>query len=272
MNNWHATTIELESYLAGAADPVLAASLETHLVACVQCRATLADLTRGAGHTASAADSQRRWETLSAAVDEGAVSPLLRLGVATRPLIGALGVAVLLVLLIPIVVAVLSGSERLSSALLAGAPLAPMLATAFAFRRDTDPAGELTLATPTVGIRLVARRALLVAGTALPVGVTGALLAGVPLAVAVGWLLPGLALAGAVLLVGTTRYDPATAAAALGSVWAIGVTIAARDDRGARVVELVTGAPTQFTALTLAVAMVGVAVARRDQIVYRSTV
>lgn len=268
MNTWHATTIDLEAYLSGAADPLLAASLETHLVACAHCRATLAGLT----NTAAAADSQRRWETLSAAVDAASVSPLLHLGVATRPLLGALGVAVLLVLLIPVTVALLSGSERLSSALLAGAPLAPMLAAAFAFRHGTDPAGELTLATPTAGIRLVARRALLVASAALPVGVAGALLAGVPLVVAVGWLLPGLALAGVVLLVGTTRIDPASAAAGLGGAWALAVTLAARADRGARVVELITGGPVQLTALAVAAATFAVAAARRDQIVYRSTV
>lgn len=269
MNDWHASTIDLESYLSGSAGPLLAASLETHLVACDECRHAVATLS--ARGTDGASESDRRWQAVSAAVDASSVSPLLRLGVATRPLLGSLAVAVLLVLLIPVVVALLSGGDRVPSALLAGAPLAPMVAVAFAYRRDSDPVGELSLATPTAGIRLVARRALLVAVAAVPLGVGVTLLAGVPLLVAVGWLLPGLALSGLVLLVGTTRHDPGLAAGALGAVWAIAVTLAARDDRGARVVELVTGAPTQLTALALAAAALAVTVVRRDHLVYRSS-
>jgi len=51
----------------------------------------------------------------------------------------------------------------------------------------------------------------------VPVGVGGALLLGMPVEVAFGWLLPGAALASLVALAGTTRLDPALVAAGLGS-------------------------------------------------------
>ena len=93
------------------------------------------------------------------------------------------------------------------------APLAPVAAVALAYRDWADPAGEISLATPSAGLRLVALRALVVSLAALrsPSCVLLAVdrwVADVPLRLGVAWCLPGLALAALVLLAGTTRLDP----------------------------------------------------------------
>ena len=71
---------------------------------------------------------------------------------------------------------------------------------ALAYRDRSDPSGEISLATPTAGLRLVAMRALVVAGVALPLAfvVLAAYdhwAAAVPIQAAVAWCLPGAALA-----------------------------------------------------------------------------
>ena len=81
----------------------------------------------------------------------------------------------------------------------------------------------MALAAPVAGLRIVSGRALLVAIGAAPVGIAAALLLGLPLQVALGWLLPGLALSTLVLLAGTTRVDPALVAGVLGAAWAVAV-------------------------------------------------
>jgi hypothetical protein len=156
---------------------------------------------------------------------------------------------------------------------LALAPLAPLAAVALAYRPSVEPAGELAMATPAAGLRVVAVRALVVALPAVPLAVGGALLVGLPLGVALGWLLPGAALAGIVLLAGTTRLDPAVVATVLGATWAVAVSWppAARRVAADAVVDLVASAPAQLTALAVALAAVSLAVARRDAVSYRRT-
>lgn len=267
MNSWHALPQELEIYRSGAAEPVLADSIETHLIRCAQCRTALARTADPAAVAASA----RRWEELTSSIDAGTSTPLLRLGASTRPLVAALGAAALLLVVVPLLVAATAGPERMPTVLLAGAPLAPMLAVVFAYRREADPVGELSLAAPVAGIRLVARRALLVAAAGAPLGVAAALASGVPLSVALAWLLPGLALSGVVLAVGTTRLDPGAVAAVLGTAWALSVGLTARRGSADLVVDLVAGAMTQYGCLLVAVVSFALAVARKDRLVYRSS-
>ena len=78
---------------------------------------------------------------------------------ATPPLLRAALTAVLLVGVIPLVSAAAFGDGGLV-ALLMLAPLAPVAAVAFAYRDGSDPTGEISLATPAAGLRLVALRAL----------------------------------------------------------------------------------------------------------------
>jgi ABC-type uncharacterized transport system permease subunit len=157
--------------------------------------------------------------------------------------------------------------------MMALAPVAPLAAVALAYGRDAEPAGELALAAPSAGLRVVASRALLVAVSAVPIGVAGALLAGLPSQLAFGWLLPGAALAALVVLAGTTRLDPTLVAASLGSLWAVVVSWPAASRRvPAQVVsDLIASAPTQLIALAVALAAITLTIARRDSVAYRRT-
>lgn len=263
---WHADDETLASWAAGTAAPVLAASVEAHLLRCEECRRRTSTLSRGT----TAADGVRRWEALADEIDRPRSAPLMRLGLATPDLRAAWLAALLLLLALPAAMGLFGDRLPLMSAL---APVAPLAAVALAYRRSSDPAGELALAAPTAGLRLVAARAVLVALSAVPIGVGGALLADLPAQVAVGWLLPGAALAALVVLAGTTRTDPAVVAAALGSLWAVVVLSpsAARRVPADVVGALVASPPVQLTALALAAGAVALTLARRDAVALRRT-
>ena len=100
-----------------------------------------------------------------------------------------------------------------------------------------------------------------------------ALLTGLSTTVALAWILPGLALSALVLLAGTTRLDPAYAAAGLGSAWALAVGIPSAVRRSAAdVVAVHVASPTvQLTALVVALAALALTVSRRERIAYRRT-
>ena len=264
MTTWHADPNDLAAYAGGADDPVLAASVETHLLRCADCRTALA-------RVADRRETERRWATLTDVVDTPRAAPLARLGVSTRPLRAAWLLAALLVLLVPVVPALVTGGPGLPTLLLALAPIAPSLAVALAYRTSSDPAGEMALAAPVAGLRIVSVRALLVGLAAAPLGVAAALAVQLPLAVALGWLLPGLALSSLVLLAGTTRVDPAAVPGALSITWAlaVGMPAASRRDSVDAVIDTVAGAPVQLLALAIAVAALALTVSRREQIAYR---
>ncbi|GAA1963534.1 hypothetical protein GCM10009798_24480 [Nocardioides panacihumi] len=268
MTAWHASDEDLLTYRGGSATPAVAASLDTHLLKCAECRRALASMSA----EGTVADSQRRWQLIDDRIDARGAhlhqGTVLRLGVSSRPLLAALMLAIVLLIAVPLVVASASG-RSVEAALLAGAPLAPMVAVALCYRRETDPAGELALAVPLAGIRLVTRRALLVAAVSVPVGVCGALALGIPATGAVAWLLPGLALSALVLVSGTTRLDPTLVTAALGSSWALGVSVAAFREGTALVASAVAGAPTQLLSLLVAVLAIALFVGRRERLSYR---
>jgi hypothetical protein len=276
VNAWHVSDPDLVAYLSGTAGTVLTASVESHLLGCAGCRGSLATV-RGAE---ARADSERRWTALVEHIDRpqhswtSRVRPVLltRASVSSPPLLAAWLFAVVAVLVLPVLPVVLAGRDA-TTALLAVAPLAPLGAVALAYRRGSDPAGELALATPLAGFRLVAVRALLVALVAAPVGVLAAFALGLPSYVAFGWLLPGLALCSLVLLGGTVLRDPSVLAGALGAGWALAVSLPALRSRGTSdlVADLVASSGVQLLTLTIAVAALALACARRDHVTYRRT-
>jgi hypothetical protein len=276
VNTWHANPTDLAAYAAGEGDPLLAASVETHLLRCADCRAVLAGTlatpgTPGTPRTPGP-ETERRWADLTAVVDRPAASPLARLGISSRPLRTAWLAAALLVLALPLVPAfVTRGGAGLPTLMLALAPIAPTIAVVVAYRRDSDPVGEMALAAPVAGLRIVSGRALLVAIVAAPVGVAAALLLGLPLQVALGWLLPGLALSTLVLLAGTTRIDPALVAGALGAAWAVAVAApsATRQASADAVTATVSGPSVQLLALGVAAVALVLTVSRRESVAYR---
>ena len=160
---WHIAEQDLADYLSGASAAVLAASVETHLLGCDTCRARLA-------HLEDDTDTEQAWQRLTDVIDQPSPTLLGRLplghrfarsSVATPAMVQAALLSVLLVGLVPLGTALLVGDAGLVT-LLVLAPLAPVAAVAVAYREWTDPAGEISLATPSAGLRLVALRALLV--------------------------------------------------------------------------------------------------------------
>ena len=269
---WHADDSDLATYLAGGTSPVLAASLESHLVGCADCRSRL-------GTLSDQANRDLAWGRLADSIDRPSRGRwFLHSAVATPLMVLAALVAVLLVGLVPLVAATAFGDAGLVT-LLVLAPLAPVAAVALAYRDAADPCGEMGLAAPSAGLRLVALRALLVTAIALPVAFLVLLavdlwIDDVPVRIAFAWCLPGLALSALVLLAGTTRIDPALVAGAGAAGWALLVAaavIARRTLQSGVVVDLVASPALQVTALTVALAAVLLTVVRRDAVAYRRT-
>lgn len=266
---WHADDAVLASYVAGRTDRVLAASLETHLLGCADCRGRLA------AHTT---DTELAWDRLADVIDRPSRPWLVRSTIATPALARAALVAVLLVGVVPLLISAVAGDAGLV-ALLILAPLAPVAAVAFAYRDHADPTGEISLATPAAGLRLVALRALVVAAVALPLALLvlaayDRWVEAVPLQAGFAWFLPGLALAALVLLAGTTRLDPTYVAVGASGGWALLVAVVVTVRRTLRpevFVDQLAAPGVQAVALAVAVAAVLLTVARRDAVAYRRT-
>lgn len=276
---WHVDDESLTAYGAGGTAPVLAASIETHLMGCASCRQRLAART-------SPAEVEEAWAALADLVDRPSPGPLERLGlrhplarsaVATPVmLLAALG-AVALLLVVPLLAAATAGDAALT-ALLVAAPLAPVVAAGIAYRSWADPAGEISLAAPTAGLRLVAMRAVVVSLAASALAVGGLAVAGrwidLSPAVLFSWCLPGLALSAVVMLSGTTRLDPVRVATILAVGWAAAVVTGSTVRRSLRpeiVLELLASPATQGVALVVTLTALALTVARRDTVAYRRT-
>ncbi len=269
---WHADDQDLTTYLSGTASLVLAASLEAHLLGCADCRSRL-------GALIGPTEQEVAWQRLADAVDRPSRSPwIVRSAVATPVMVQAAALAVLLVGLVPLLAATAWGDRGLVT-LLVLAPLAPVAAVALAYRDTSDPSGEMALAAPVAGLRLVALRALLVAAVAMPIAV-GVLLAvdrwigDVPVRLAFAWCLPGLALAALVLLAGTTRLDPVHVAVATSTGWAFLVGAIVFVERSVRLdlfADAIAGPAAQGAALAVTATAVIITVVRRDAVAYRRT-
>lgn len=271
-NPWHAGESDLAAYAAGGTPPVLAASLEAHLASCATCRGRLAALSDRAQVDAA-------WLRLADTIDRPSRRGwLLRPAVATPAMLQAALAAVFLVGIVPLLTAAIVGDMGLV-ALLVVAPLAPVAAVALAYRDVADPAGEIGLATPTAGLRLVALRALLVAAVALPLAflvltAVDVWVQDVPVRLALAWCLPGLALAAITLLAGTTRVDPLDVALTVAGGWALlvaAVVTVRRSLRPDALADLVAHPAVQSTALAVAIVAVVLTVVRRDAVAYRRT-
>lgn len=277
---WHASQENLAEYAYGRSDPVIAASTEAHLMRCGRCRTALASY-------ADQSAAERRWSRLADEVDQPTRTLAHRLH---RPLRSGAGVGVvrsafgtpslvwdgLVALLVAAALPALAASVHQSRGLvllLALAPLVPVAAVSIAYRHASDPVGEIALATPAAGLRLVAMRAVAVGAAALPAGLLSGWLVGLAPHVAVAWLLPGLALAALVLASGTTRLDPMVVAVVLGLLWAIvvGTPASLHAATAQRLVDLVSAPGTQLAALAVGSAAVLLTVARRDVVAYRRT-
>jgi hypothetical protein len=279
---WHVRAEHLAEYATATCSPAVAASTEAHLLRCERCRRALASVADPSG-------TERRWSLLADVVDRPSRTLAQRLGrrratdttqglgvvraaFGTPSLAWAGAVALLVAAALPALAGALH-QTRGFVLLLALAPLVPVAAVTLAYRHSADPVGEIVLATPSAGLRLVALRALAVGAAALPGGVASGWIAGLEPHIALAWLLPGLALAALVLASGTTRLDPMTVAIVLGVSWAVvvGTPGSVHAAAAAQLLSIVSAPTTQVACLLVAGAAVLLTVARRDAVAYRRT-
>jgi hypothetical protein len=220
---WHVDDEAAVRYVERRLDGTSAASVESHLVACDACRS------RVNGHVDDELLNSV-WVSLTDVIDRPVANPLEQLvrtfgcSETTSRIISAtsrarwsflfaVGVSIALALL-----AAGSGDDQPFGLVLLVAPLGPLMATATAYGRWSDPASEIAVTTPTPALRILLARTL---ASVVPAVVLTAVavpwLAGRGW-LAIAWLLPALALcAGALALSSWVGIERAAIACAL--VW-----------------------------------------------------
>ena len=230
--DWHVDDAALRAYADGTLDFAAEASVEAHLLACAACRTLVAPAT----------EPQRLeavWNEVVDAIDVPRASLLerflLRSGVdgSTARLLGAtpslttawLG-SVTVALFFAIVAAHSSSSGTLVFLLLA--PVLPVAGVAAAYGPHADPAYDVAMAAPYSSFRLLMLRSAAVLATTALLAAAAAALLPTQAWLAVGWLLPALALTGATLAL-ATRFDAVWSAGAVTVVWLTAVFTAFRE-------------------------------------------
>lgn len=152
--------------------------------------------------------------------------------------------------------------------LLTLAPLVPVFGVALAYGPSADPAHEMQVATPIRGLRLVAIRTAVVLAVSAAVMTTIALLNDVARPFAAAWLLPGLAVTCASLML-MTFMAPRRASVTACAAWVVVVFVV--ETAGEPLTTFT--AVGQVTAAAVAVVSVALSVVRRssfDHVVYAS--
>lgn len=264
VGEWHVLAADLERYASGESRPYELASVESHLVACHQCRNALrTEPTQGSGamwaRIADRIDEPRRpLRSSKSSITLCFSSPLL---IATT-----LGVA--LMLLVVVGAAATIDSKGAITLLLVFAPLAPLACAVIAFQPEVDPAGNLAAATPLAAGRLPLLRALSAASVSFPVGLAAGFVVHLPASGIVVWVLPGIAFAALVLAVGTWA-DPNNVAALVAAGWVAIIVVWSSRLRGEPAAEalhdLVAYQPAARLAfVTVAAVAAAICLQRRD--------
>lgn len=268
---WHAPPELLERFTSdpGGLDPGVAASVESHLVACAGCRTELSARADPAAIDAS-------WDAVADRIDQPRASVLewllTRLGVdsgparltAATPALRTSGLMAVLAVTAAAVVAARHADADGPFLLLA--PLVPLALVAVTFSAALDPVGEAGVATPMHGAGLVVRRSVSVLLVAFAVLLIGSLATPELGSVSFAWVLPGLALAVGSLALGTwVRID--VAAGSLAFIWSAGLLTLRYASGHASPYADTTPFSTagQLVALVLAAAAVVVLIRRADQ-------
>ena len=262
---WHVDETSAARYAARGLDATSAASVESHLLACDRCRATV-------GEQIDDALLDSVWMALTDALDQPTVGAfertLQRAGCSdlTARIVAATTrarwsfMAAIACSLLLAVIAAQSPSERYFGLYLIVAPLGPLVATAGAFGRWSDPAYVLVTTSPTSSLRILLVR---IVASVLPAIALTALT--VPWVadrgwLAIGWLLPSLALAAGALAL-SSWIDIERAAITLGLAWLVPPMLLRLPLH--RLLELL-GTPTQLLSLLVLVTAAGVVMTRRD--------
>ncbi len=248
---WHADEHLLGAYRAGALSLAQASSVETHLVACAQCRAAAAThadsvrlsrtftAARALAHAAPPRRLERGLRRLG--VDDAAARIVIASPAARRPWVLAT------LMLAGFATAGAAVDGRAATLALMLAPLLPLLAVAMAYGRVVDPMAETEAPLPYPRLRIVLLRAV-----ALLVPTVAAMLlasALVPDAPAPTWLLPALGLALLTLVLARGR-DPLPYGGAVAAAWLLGLSVA-RAALGEASVVYSAGAQVVFAVVVL---------------------
>lgn len=222
--SWHTDPGVLSRWNDGTVDMAVAASVEQHLLTCESCRAKLAQKVDPAALDVA-------WTGIRAGIEARAPSTaaklLRKVGVhesesvvflAAPSLRTAWSSGVALTLLFVAAATLSSGDGALSLFLLV-APLVPVAGVALAYGPANDPLYELGTVAPYNTAKVAMLRVCAVGLTSLPLALAiGLLLPGSPW-LAASWLLPALAFTTAVL-VASTWTDPHAAATSIALGWA----------------------------------------------------
>ena len=268
--SWHLAPTTLARYADGGADVAGAASVETHVLRCPDCRAALSAYADRPGLDAVWAEITERLDTPRPTLIERL---LLRFGVrddharllaATPTLRGSWLASIALVAAFAVAAARSAGGTI--DVFLLVAPLLPVGGVAAAYGPGIDPTYEVGIAAPFRSIRLLMLRAASVlAVTCVIAGVAALALPGAGWAAA-AWLLPALGLTVTTLYLGT-YLDPVVAGTAVGLGWVTTTGLAVRLDA---VVDL-TEPLAQLAALALLVVSTVLLFVSRDRIDLRRT-
>ncbi|QXE39046.1 zf-HC2 domain-containing protein [Streptomyces sp. GMY02] len=243
MRAWHVDDALAAAYAAGSAPEPDAWSLEKHVESCGACAVRVsAAVRRGAAGpvlaevraavlTAAAGPSVRPSAPPLPSVPAARPTPRVgapRTGLVARvlwaagpALRGSWLVALVLVAAGAVGLAYGAGFAGARPLLLALAPVLPLAGVAVSYGQHVDPMYEIGASSPGGGLRLLLTRTTAVLAVSLPLlTLTGAVLpASAEVPGAAAWLLPGLALTLAALVLGS-YVGCRTAAGAVAAVWA----------------------------------------------------
>ena len=231
---WHCDEETLAAFADGTVDPVSGTSVETHLMTCAQCRASVGRL-----YPTDLLDQV--WDEVRERVEAPAPGPVERLLVR----LGLSGETARLLVSVPAMQGAwlvglfcATGFAALATTLddelglmtfLVIAPLAPLAGVAASFGGEADPSHELVAVAPYSPVRLLMVRAGGVLATSLPLAVLVGLLLPGPSWLGIGWLAPAAAAVCLTLAIGPWLGHTATAAV-IAAIWSVAVTSAARMD------------------------------------------
>jgi len=248
----------LQSYVDGVVGPELAASVETHVLACASCRGALAPAVEPARLQRIRIGVEDRLDASSRPRPERL---LRRLGVAevdARVLLAApvLRRAWWLAVVLALGLAVLAAAQdaERGAGLLLVAPMLPVLSTAASYSPRLDPTLSLTAATPYPAMRLLLLRSGSVALAATVLAGTASLTLPGPAEETLRWLLPAVGLTAATLAL-STWVDATTAAAACCAGWLTAVWVAAHPLHDPLAIYQLPGQLASAALLVLAVAV-----------------
>ena len=261
---WHVDDVLWSRYAGGMLDQVADAAIEAHVAECARCR-------EGARAAVATADLAAAWSTIAAELplrERASTRWLRRLRVpdSDAVVLGAsdgLHLPWVVAVAGALVCAVVSGSlpRYQDTAFLLLAPLVPVFAVVAAYDA-TDPLRELVAGTPYHKLRMALLRTTAALVVAVPVTLTvGLLLPGLH-DLAVAWLLPGLGLTTAALVL-LTWLDAWSAGLAVAAGWVTVVGLLTRGDASATL----TGPAAQSSFAVLAVAMAALLVLRTSRLV-----